>query len=126
MQPFPAAADAPAWKHRPSHQGRPWLEAEVALLEPKLILPIGKLAISQFLPVNKLVDVIGDCHADIRWQGHQFDIVPLPHPSGASTWHRMAPGKALTEQALSVLATHPAIHELRLIKEADRSQASRA
>jgi uracil-DNA glycosylase len=92
---------------------RPWLEAEMELLKPKLVLPIGKLAISQFMPVNKLVDVIGDCHADIKWRGHRFDIVPLPHPSGASTWHRMAPGKALTEQALAVLATHPAISDLR-------------
>ena len=27
------------------------------------------------------------------------DVIPLPHPSGASTWHRSDPGKSLTAEA---------------------------
>ncbi len=89
---------------------RPWLEAEMDLLRPQLVVPIGKLAISQFIEVDKLTQVIGQCHRDFAWQNHHhFDLIPLPHPSGASTWHRMAPGKALTEQALQLLAKHPAL-----------------
>jgi uracil-DNA glycosylase len=88
---------------------RPWLEAEMRLLQPDLVIPIGKLAISQFMPVGKLVDVIGVNYSNMKWQGFRFDLLPLPHPSGASTWHRMEPGKLLTVQALELLAAHPAI-----------------
>jgi uracil-DNA glycosylase len=82
-----------------------WINNEIELLQPKLLLPVGKLAISQYLEVDKLVDVIGQqFRKNVR--GVETDIIPLPHPSGASTWHRMSPGKELLEQALELLAQH--------------------
>jgi uracil-DNA glycosylase len=33
----------------------------------------------------------------------------LPHPSGASPWHRMEPGKTLLNRALKLVAKHPAV-----------------
>lgn len=82
-----------------------WLNREVELLQPKLLLPVGKLAIAQFLEVNKLVDVIGQkFKQDVS--GIEVDIIPLPHPSGASTWHRMLPGKELLNDALALLSQH--------------------
>ncbi len=91
-----------------------WLNREIELLQPKLIIPVGKLAISQYLSVNKLVDVIGQGFSQ-SLQGVDLDIVPLPHPSGASTWHRMSPGKELLEQALALLAQHEAWKKLKTI-----------
>ena len=90
------------------------MNREVELLQPKLIIPVGKLAISQYLSVNKLVDVIGQGFSQ-SLQGVELDIVPLPHPSGASTWHRMSPGKELLEQALALLAQHEAWRKLKTI-----------
>jgi len=84
-----------------------WMEAEIRLLKPALILPIGKLAIEQFLEFDKLADVIGGQFTSTRY-GHTFDIIPLPHPSGASPWHRMEPGKSLLEKALHRIIRHPA------------------
>ena len=89
-----------------------WLHREVDLLQPRLLIPVGKLAISQYLPVNKLVDVIGQSFRQ-SLQGVEVDIVPLPHPSGASTWHRMSPGKELLTQALALLAQHEAWEKLK-------------
>jgi uracil-DNA glycosylase len=40
--------------------------------------------------------------------GQEFDLVPLPHPSGASPWHRIEPGKTLTKKALALIKRHPA------------------
>jgi len=37
-----------------------------------------------------------------------FDIIPLPHPSGASTWPRTEPGKSLLSHALNIIKEHPA------------------
>jgi uracil-DNA glycosylase len=42
------------------------------------------------------------------------DCIPLPHPSGASPWHRMEPGKTLLKRALGLIAKHPAIKEATL------------
>ncbi len=82
-----------------------WLKAELDLLKPDLILPIGKLAISQLMTVNKLNEVIGKVHT-VNFHGHHTEVIPLPHPSGASTWHRMEPGITLLESALTTLQQH--------------------
>ena len=87
-----------------------WLEREFELLRPRLLIPVGKLAISRFLPVGRLVDVIGRQHR-IEYRGVSVDTIPLPHPSGASTWHRMQPGKSLLQAALGLIAEHPAWRE---------------
>jgi len=83
-----------------------WLEMEYKLLQPKLILPVGKLAISQFLEVKKLTDVIGQIHK-VELNGEKIDIIPLPHPSGASTWHITEPGKTLLKSTLKIVENHP-------------------
>ncbi len=85
-----------------------WLDAELDLLEPALVLPVGKLAITRFLPPAPLNDIIGKKFR-IEHRGRALDCIPLPHPSGASPWHRMEPGKTLLRQALAQVAKHPAI-----------------
>lgn len=87
-----------------------WLEREFDLLQPALVLPVGKLAISQFLPVTPLNDTIGRSFR-INYRGHAADCIPLPHPSGASPWHRMEPGKTLLRKALTLVAAHDAIRK---------------
>ena len=84
-----------------------WLQAEFGLLQPQLIIPVGKLAIEQLMPVRLLKDVIGRQHA-IEIAGRQVDVIPLPHPSGLSTWHRVEPGKSLLQDALDLIEGHPA------------------
>ncbi len=85
-----------------------WLEREFALLKPTLVLPVGKLAISQFLGERPLVETIGN-KFEIDYRGHAVDCIPLPHPSGASPWHRMEPGKTLLNQALTLVARHESV-----------------
>jgi uracil-DNA glycosylase len=86
---------------------RPWLERELELLRPKLIIPVGRLAIEQFLPQRPLVEQVGIAHVVTRGK-RRIDVIPLPHPSGASTWPRTQPGKSLTESALELIARHSA------------------
>src|SRR5439155_10119725 len=85
-----------------------WLEREFALLKPELVLPVGKLAIAQFLGERPLIETIGKKFR-IEYRGFAADSVPLPHPSGASPWHRIEPGKTLLNRALDLIARHPAI-----------------
>jgi len=89
------------------HNCARWLDAEIELLRPELIMPVGKLAIEQFLEVGRLVDVIGH-EFELEENGELIDVIPLPHPSGASTWHRTEPGIALLQQSLALIQSHPA------------------
>jgi uracil-DNA glycosylase len=86
---------------------RPWLEREVEILRPELIIPVGRLAIEQFLPAQPLVDQIGKVHRTTV-AARKVEVIPLPHPSGASTWPRTEPGKTLTSKALRLVARHQA------------------
>lgn len=88
-----------------------WLDEEIELLKPRLIIPVGRLAIRQFIDCGKLDKVIGQEFRGRR-ADHTFDLVPLPHPSGASPWHKIPPGKQLLQRAMRKIARHPAIERL--------------
>ena len=88
------------------------LAREVELLRPRLVIPVGKLAIAQLFPdAESLVQVVGRPRRGAL-SGIEFDVIALPHPSGASTWHRMEPGKTLLAQALTEIAAHEAWRSL--------------
>jgi len=94
------------------------LHAEVKLLEPQLVIPVGKLAIAQLYPdIDKLTEVIGHTRRG-ELAGQSFDVIALPHPSGASTWHRTEPGKTLLAEALAKIAAHPAWKSLLAVESA--------
>ncbi|BAO43021.1 uracil-DNA glycosylase family protein [Thiolapillus brandeum] len=84
-----------------------WLEQEFSLLQPRLVIPVGKLAIARIMPVGKLTDVVGRQFEKQLW-GVPVSVIPLPHPSGVSTWHRTEPGQSLLMQALDLIGRHSA------------------
>ena len=97
------------------------METEVKLLSPALVIPVGKLAIAQLYPdLDKLTEIIGEPRRGTL-AGKSFDVIALPHPSGASTWHRTEPGKTLLARALAKIEVHPAWRSLRTL---DSAQAS--
>ncbi|MFZ1056406.1 MAG: uracil-DNA glycosylase family protein [Opitutaceae bacterium] len=85
-----------------------WLEREFRLLQPTLVIPVGKLAICRFLEPAPLQDLVGRSFR-VSLAGREADCIPLPHPSGASPWHRMEPGKTLLARGLGLIAAHPAV-----------------
>ena len=90
-------------------QCRPFLAQEIAVLQPELVLAVGTLAITQVLgPIGKLDGLIGT-QRRVTWHGVELDVIALPHPSGASPWHKMEPGKTLLGHALQLVKKHPAV-----------------
>ncbi len=78
----------------------PWLEAALALIQPRVLIPIGALAIARFLGNGTaMTDLIGGC-----FERDGRIIVPLPHPSGASQWFNVAANQQRLERALAILA----------------------
>lgn len=81
---------------------RPYLDAEITLIDPELIILIGRLAIGLFFDTGEpLENIIGtEKQVDGRW------IVPLPHPSGASRWHQIESNRLRVAQAVQLIAGH--------------------
>ena len=78
----------------------PWLEPELALINPRVLIPIGGLAIGRFLGTDTIMtNLIGE-----RFERDGRIIVPLPHPSGASQWFNAPENKGRLIRALEVLA----------------------
>src|SRR5687767_2518277 len=82
---FPGKALSGAGDRRPSPPEvalcAPWLDAELALVRPRVILLVGTLAIERFWGRVPLSDVVGKSRID-----RERVLIPLPHPSGASRW----------------------------------------
>jgi uracil-DNA glycosylase len=85
----------------------PFLERELRLLRPATVVAVGQLAIARFLPEPApLGERVGRVFV-VRRSGDAsfaFEVVPLPHPSGRSTWLARPENQALLEQALAALA----------------------
>jgi uracil-DNA glycosylase len=81
----------------------PWLEAELRLIRPVLLIPVGRLAIDRFLGSGPLADLVGR-RFDVRHVGGECEAIPLPHPSGASSWPNQPGNRERLDRALSLLA----------------------
>ena len=78
---------------------RPFLDQEIELVDPRVIIPIGRLAINLFYSKKlKLQDIIGtQLEVSGRW------VIPLPHSSGASRWHQIEENRRLIDQAINLI-----------------------
>jgi uracil-DNA glycosylase len=75
-----------------------WIDADVDLLRPRVILAVGQLAIARFLGPGRLEDRVG--HAF----GRRPVIVPLPHPSGQSRWLNPAANRDRLAAAITLIS----------------------
>jgi uracil-DNA glycosylase len=77
---------------------RPYLLREFELLRPEAVVPVGGLAIRELLGIGRLSEAVGETF------GRDGVIyVPLPHPSGASTWLNVPENKDRLFRALAAL-----------------------
>ena len=88
-----------------------WLSAELRIIRPALLIPVGRLAIEAFLGARPLDQVIGTEHALSNDARHKpaddarcTTVIPLPHPSGASSWIHQRGHHGLLREALALIA----------------------
>lgn len=75
------------------------MEQEIVLVNPKLIIPIGRLAIGLFFHIRlPLEDIIG---TQIERDGRV--IISLPHPSGATTWCQKPENKVRLKKLIKLI-----------------------
>ncbi len=78
---------------------RPFLQAEMHIVQPKVALLLGSMAIEAFTGKVCLEDVIGTYR-----EQEGILLLPLPHPSGVSRWLNDPQHQHLHQQALALLA----------------------
>jgi len=77
-----------------------WQEWELRLMRPRLIVPVGGLAIRRLLGLRGLASCVGQ-----RYELDGATVVPLPHPSGASGWLNAPENRELTARAAELVRT---------------------
>jgi uracil-DNA glycosylase len=91
---------------------RPHLLREFELLRPEVVAPVGGLAIKELLGITRLSEAVGET---VRRDGIIY--VPLPHPSGASTWLNAPENKERLARALATLKEQAAALKLHQERE---------
>ena len=78
---------------------RRYLDQEIELVNPQVIIPIGRLAINLFFKKSlKLDQIVG---TQLKVQGRM--VIPLPHSSGASRWHQIEGNRVLINKAIQLI-----------------------
>ena len=78
-----------------------WLQWELRLLRPELIVTVGGLAARRLLGLRSLADCIGT-----TFEREGATVVPLPHPSGVSRWLNVPANRARLDTALALVRAH--------------------
>lgn len=95
-----------------------WLDAEIATIAPSVIILVGRLAIERFLGSGPLSEHVGRTHPLTDFPGRPLAI-PLPHPSGASSWIHTPGHIALVRSSLELIAHHLP----QLVRESARTRS---
>ena len=72
-----------------------WRDDELRLLKPGLVVTVGGLAARRMLGVRSLGESVG-----VRYRLDDAVVIPLPHPSGASSWLNARENRARVVQAV--------------------------
>jgi len=104
---FPGKAKSGSGDRRPSPAEIalcvPWLEAEISLVRPGIIVLVGTLAIDRLWGPAPLGDVVGRSKRSAALGGGL--LLALPHPSGASRWLNDPANRARLGRGLRLLGT---------------------
>ncbi len=60
----------------------PYVNEELQIIHPKLVIPLGRFAMMKFLPDEKISQIHGKV-VEITWNGKPLRIFPLFHPAAA-------------------------------------------
>jgi len=77
-----------------------WRDWEFELLRPQVVVTVGGLAAQRLLGVKSVTECVG-----MRYERDGFVAIPLPHPSGASSWLNDPANRARVTDAVGVIRT---------------------
>jgi len=68
---------------------RPYLNQEIELINPEIIITLGRFSMAKFLPEVKISQVHGRLHK-VQWKQKSFYVLPMYHPAAALRSTQMA------------------------------------
>jgi uracil-DNA glycosylase len=80
----------------------PFLDRALELLAPRVVVPIGGLALERILEPLPFSEAIGREY-ERELPGGKAWVIPLPHPSGASPWPHLPGNKEKLHKALRLI-----------------------
>ena len=75
-----------------------WRDWELELMRPRVIVIVGGLALRSLLGHAQLTEAIGR-----RYDHDGVPVIPLPHPSGASSWPNVPANRKKLDAALALV-----------------------
>ena len=75
-----------------------WRDWELELMRPQLVVPVGALAARRLLGVKSITECVG-----VRYECDGYVAIPLPHPSGASSWLNDRANRARVADAVGTI-----------------------
>jgi uracil-DNA glycosylase len=75
-----------------------WRDWELELMRPRLIVIVGGLALRSLLGLTQLTEAIGR-----SYDQDGVPAIPLPHPSGASSWPNLPANRKKLDTALALV-----------------------
>ena len=75
-----------------------WRTRELELIRPRLIVPVGGLAARRLLGLKSVTECVGQ-----RFEHDGATAIPLPHPSGASSWLNDPVNRARVTEAAGLI-----------------------
>ena len=75
-----------------------WRDWELRLLRPRLIVTVGGMAARQLLGLNTVSECVGS-----RFEYGDATAIPLPHPSGASSWLNSPANRSRVAEAVALI-----------------------
>lgn len=60
----------------------PFLDEQIKIIEPQLIVTVGRFSMGKFFPDKKISEIRGQVHR-VNWQGKNYFVYPLYHPAAA-------------------------------------------
>ena len=90
-----------------------WRDWELRLVRPRLIVTVGGIAARRLLGLKSVTECVGR-----RFEHGDAAAIPLPHPSGASSWLNNRANRARVAEAVALI--HAELAELGRDADLDR------
>ena len=82
---------------------RDYLDRELALVRPEVVLALGRLALTELVGPAPLAELVGTVR-EVERAGVRFLVVAFSHPSGISRWLNDPANRARHDRAVALLA----------------------
>jgi len=92
----------------------PYVDKEIEIINPKIIVTLGRFSMAKFLPDKKISQVHGKIMT-VRWKGKDIVVIPMYHPAAALRSDKIM--DQIKEDFLKIKTALNKIKEAKVVQE---------